>query len=85
MPRVCAICGKGAMAGRRYATRGLARRKKGAGVKITGISKRTFSPNLITKRIVINGSIITAKICTSCLRSGKAVLAKEVKAGGNID
>ncbi|MGQ9616517.1 MAG: 50S ribosomal protein L28 [Spirochaetota bacterium] len=76
MPKACAICGKKAIAGRAYATRGLARRKKGAGVKITGISKRKFSPNLIKKRIVINGSIKTAKICTSCLRSGKVVLAK---------
>jgi len=76
MPKACAICGKKAVAGRAYATRGLARRKKGAGVKITGISKRKFSPNLVKKRIIINGSIKTANICTSCLKSGRAVLAK---------
>ncbi|MCK5571085.1 MAG: 50S ribosomal protein L28, partial [Spirochaetes bacterium] len=36
MARVCEICGKGTIFGRSYAKRGLARRKKGAGIKITG-------------------------------------------------
>ncbi|RKX95631.1 MAG: 50S ribosomal protein L28 [Spirochaetes bacterium] len=76
MARVCEICGKGTVAGRSYATRGLAKRKKGAGIKITGITKRSFSPNLVKKRIIINGKVKTAKICTTCLRSGKVVLAK---------
>jgi len=76
MARVCEICGKGTVAGRSYATRGLAKRKKGAGIKVTGITKRSFSPNLIKKRIIINGKVKTAKICTNCLRSGKVVLAK---------
>jgi len=76
MARVCEICGKGTISGRSYATRGLAKRKKGAGIKVTGISKRTFAPNLIKKRIIINGKVKTAKVCTNCLRSGKVVLAK---------
>lgn len=74
MANVCAICGKGVVAGRRYATRGLAKRKNGAGVKITGISRRTFTPNLVKKRIVINGSVKKTKICTGCLRNGRATL-----------
>ena len=76
MARVCEICGKGTVAGRSYATRGLAKRKKGAGIKVTGITKRTFSPNLVKKRIIVNGKVKTAKICTTCLKSGKVVLAK---------
>jgi large subunit ribosomal protein L28 len=75
MANVCEICGKKTIAGRSYATRGLARRKKGAGVKITGITKRSFKPNLIKKTIVVNGSKRKAKICTACLRSGKVTLA----------
>jgi len=75
MANVCEICGKKTIAGRSYATRGLARRKKGAGVKITGITKRRFKPNLIKKTIVVNGSIRKVKICTACLRSGKITLA----------
>jgi large subunit ribosomal protein L28 len=75
MANVCEICGKGTIFGRSYATRGLARRKNGAGIKITGISKRSFKPNLIKKTIVVDGSIKKAKICTSCLKSGKITLA----------
>jgi large subunit ribosomal protein L28 len=75
MSRICAICGKSTVAGRSYASRGLARRKKGAGIKITGISKRCFAPNLVKKRIVLNGKVVTTKICTQCLKNGKAVIA----------
>jgi len=74
MARKCAVCGKKAVAGRSYATRGLAKRKKGAGIKITGISKRKFAPNLIKKRILLNGKVVTAKVCASCLKSGKVKL-----------
>lgn len=76
MSRVCAVCGKGTIAGRSYATRGLARRKKGAGIKITGISKRSFAANLVKKRIILNGKVKTTKVCTQCLKGGKAVLAQ---------
>ena len=75
MARVCEICGKGTIFGRSYSKRGLARRKKGAGIKITGITNRSFAPNLIKKRVVINGKVKTAKVCTSCLRSGAVVPA----------
>jgi large subunit ribosomal protein L28 len=75
MSKVCEICGKGTVAGRSYATRGLARRKNGAGIKVTGITKRRFSPNLIRKRIKVDGSIRQARICTECLRSGRVTLA----------
>lgn len=75
MANVCEICGKRTVAGRSYATRGLARRKNGAGVKITGITRRSFKPNIIKKTIVVNGSVKKVKICTACLRSGKVTLA----------
>ncbi len=76
MARVCEICGKSTTFGRSYAKRGLARRKKGAGIKITGITNRSFAPNLIKKRRVISGKVKNAKVCTSCLRNGTLVLAK---------
>lgn len=76
MSRVCEICGKGTIFGRSYAKRGLARRKKGAGIKVTGIKNRTFAPNLIKKRIIIDGKVKNAKVCTSCLKSGAAILVK---------
>jgi large subunit ribosomal protein L28 len=78
MSRVCDICGKGTSFGKSYAKRGLARRKKGAGIKITGITNRPFKPNIIKKRIIIDGKVKNAKICTSCLKSGKVVLVKSL-------
>lgn len=74
MSRVCEICGKGTIFGKSYATRGLARRKKGAGIKITGITKRIFKPNLAKKRILINGLVKNAKVCTSCLKNNKVTV-----------
>jgi len=76
MARVCEICGKGSISGRSYSRRGLAKRKNGAGIKITGITKRLFAPNLIKKRIIIDGKVKNVKLCTSCLKSGKVILAK---------
>ncbi len=75
MANICEICGKRTVAGRSYATRGLARRKKGAGIKITGVTKRNFKPNIIKKTVVVDGSVKKVKICTSCLRSGRVTLA----------
>jgi large subunit ribosomal protein L28 len=70
MSRVCDVCGKGTIFGRTYAKRGLARRKKGAGIKITGISNRSFSPNLVKKRVMLDGRMKTVKLCASCLKNG---------------
>ena len=76
MSRICEVCGKGTTFGRSYAKRGLARRKKGAGIKITGITNRSFSPNLVKKRIVVDGKVRTRKVCVECLKSGKVALEK---------
>jgi large subunit ribosomal protein L28 len=76
MPRVCEICGKGTAFGRTYAKRGLARRKKGAGIKITGIANRSFSPNLITKHVVVEGNKKKVRLCASCLKSGNLTALK---------
>ena len=50
MSKVCQVTGKKPMSGRRYALRGIAKKKKGVGLKITGITKRRFMPNLVKKR-----------------------------------
>ena len=71
MSRVCAICGKRPVAGRSIKRRGMAKKKGGAGRKITGISKRVFAPNLQKVKTIVNGAIKKIWVCTKCLKAGK--------------
>ena len=71
MSRVCEICGKGPVAGRSIVRRGLAKKKGGVGMKITGISPRRFLPNLKTVRALINGAPKKIRVCVKCLKAGK--------------
>ncbi|MCQ9208100.1 MAG: 50S ribosomal protein L28 [Omnitrophica bacterium] len=71
MSRVCAICGKRPVAGRRIKRRGLAKKKGGVGRKITGISKRTFAPNLQRVKVTIKGTTKRIRVCSKCLKAGK--------------
>lgn len=50
MSRVCEVTGKVPSFGNSYSKRGIAKKKKGIGLKITGITKRRFLPNLFKKR-----------------------------------
>ncbi len=50
MPRKCQVTGKIPVRGNSYAIRGLAKKKKGVGLKVTGIKRRRFNPNLTKKR-----------------------------------
>ena len=75
MSKVCAICGKRPVAGRSIARRGMAKKKGGAGKKITGITKRRFLPNLQTVRTIIDGSVKKIKVCAKCLKAGKVTRA----------
>ena len=75
MSRTCTICGKKPVAGRTIKRRGMAKKKGGAGQKITGITARTFRPNLKTVRAMVNGASKRIKVCTKCLKAGKVVKA----------
>jgi large subunit ribosomal protein L28 len=71
MARVCEVCGKGTQMGNTVETRGKAKYLGGVGTKITGISRRTFKPNLQRVRVTtLTGSNRTMRVCASCLRSG---------------
>lgn len=50
MGRTCDVTGKRPKRGRSIVRRGIAKKKKGIGLNITGISKRNFRPNLFKKR-----------------------------------
>ncbi|MFH1783116.1 MAG: 50S ribosomal protein L28 [Candidatus Omnitrophota bacterium] len=71
MSRVCTICKKGPMAGRKIARRGMAKIKGGVGKKITGVTKRRFLPNLQTVKIILKGTTKRVKVCTACIKAGK--------------
>lgn len=67
----CAICGKKPVLGNQYKRRGKAKYLGGVGRKPTGISRRTFRPNLQGMQIVLDGAVQRAKVCVQCIRSGR--------------
>ncbi|PIS01921.1 MAG: 50S ribosomal protein L28 [Chlamydiae bacterium CG10_big_fil_rev_8_21_14_0_10_42_34] len=71
MARVCAITGKKPASGRSYTLRGIAKKKKGIGLKITGCTNRRFLPNLKSKRVWIpeEKRFVTMRLSTSALRT----------------
>ena len=75
MARECEICGKKAIAGNNIARRGMAKKKGGAGQKITGITKRRFKPNFQKVRVNINGQIKKILVCAKCIKANKVVKA----------
>lgn len=71
MSRVCEVCGKGRTVGNQMTIRGKAKYLGGVGTKVTGITKRTFQPNLQNVKITTkNGTSKTVRVCTQCIRSG---------------
>lgn len=71
----CELCDKQAVRGNQVAQRGKAKYLGGNGRKTTGISRRSFRPNLQRIRVDENGRTVTRRICTQCIRSGKVVKA----------
>lgn len=72
MSRKCQVTGKKPfMKGRTYTTRGIAKKKKGIGINITGISKRKFLPNLFKKRFWFpeEERFITLKLSADAIRT----------------
>lgn len=62
----CAICDKTANHGNKLSiTRS----------HISKRTSRTFKPNLITVKTMVNGQPKRIKVCAKCLRSGKVVKA----------
>lgn len=68
----CQICGKGPHVGSSISRRGKAKYLGGVGRKVTGITKRTFKPNLQRIRVELeDGTRKRMRVCAQCLRSGK--------------
>lgn len=71
MSKVCQVTGKRPSRGFTYAIRGIAKKKKGIGLKVTGKTKRRFQPNLVKKRFWLSeqNRFVTLRLCTAAMRN----------------
>ncbi|MDE3055353.1 MAG: 50S ribosomal protein L28 [Verrucomicrobiota bacterium] len=71
MPRSCIVTGKKPSSGRSYTLRGIAKKKKGIGLKVTGCTNRRFNPNLFTKRLWVpeEKRFVTLRLSAAALRT----------------
>ena len=88
MSKRCQVTGKKPVRGNSYALRGIAKKKKGIGLKVTGITKRRFQPNLKKKRLWFaeENRFITLRLSTNALRTidknGLPAVARGLRAKG---
>ena len=88
MTRQCQVTKKKPAVGRTYAIRGIAKKKKGIGLNVTGKTKRRFLPNLFKKRLWFaeENRFITLKLSASALRTidklGLSVVVKKMRKEG---
>lgn len=62
MSKICEICGKGPSFGNNVS-------------HANNKTRRTWHPNLQKIKAIRNGSIMSIKVCTRCIRSGHVVKA----------
>ena len=73
MSRVCHFTGRSTRSGRSIARRGKAKKHGGVGKNITGVSKRTFKPNIQTVRAVVDGRVCRIKVSAKAIRMGLVI------------
>lgn len=88
MSKICEVTGKKTSRGYKYSIRGIAKAKKGIGLKVTGKTKRRFQPNLVKKRFWFDNEnrFITLRLSTAAMRTidknGLAAVVAEMRAHG---
>lgn len=88
MSKRCQVTGRTPQKGRSYALRGIAKKKKGIGLKVTGIKKRRFLPNLKKKRLWFaeENRFVTLRLSTNALRTidkmGLSAVMRKLRAKG---
>lgn len=88
MSKRCQVTGKKPRPGKSYSVRGIAKKKKGIGLNITGSVKRRFQPNLVKKRFWFaeENRFIMLKLCTSAMRTidkrGLSAVIRDLRAKG---
>ncbi|MBA3817054.1 MAG: 50S ribosomal protein L28 [Parachlamydiaceae bacterium] len=89
MSKVCQVTGKRPARGYKYAIRGIAKKKKGIGLKVTGKTKRRFQVNIVKKRLWFGeeNRFITLRLSTNALRTidklGMGAVIREMRANGS--
>jgi len=81
MPSICHFTGKKTSFGKRRAWRGQAVSKGGFGLKPTGITRRTFKPNLQDVTAVVDGRPVRIKASAKAIRQGLVVKPLKRKYG----
>jgi len=71
MLKICAVCGKKPITGKKVVRKGLVKAKGGTGSKIVRSTKRKFLPNLQKIRILINNRPKKVYVCTQCIKQGR--------------
>lgn len=88
MARKCQVTGKKPGQGKKYSRRGIAKKKKGIGLNVTGTTKRRFLPNLVKKRFWFSDEnrFITLKLSTKAMRTidklGLSAVVRNMRASG---
>lgn len=88
MSQVCQVTGKKTSRGFKYSIRGIAKKKKGIGLKVTGKTKRRFQPNLVRKRLWFKeeNRFVSLRLSTAALRTidklGLAPIIRDLRANG---
>ena len=86
--RKCQVTGRKTASGNKYSIRGIAKKKKGIGLNITGKTKRRFKPNLVSKRLWFaeEKRFISLRLSTAALRTidklGLAPIVRRLRAEG---
>lgn len=81
MPAMCAFTGKKTSRGMKRAWRGQAVSKGGFGLKPTGITRRTFKPNLQKIDAVVDGVHRRVRASTKAIKQGLVVKPLKRKYG----
>ena len=81
MPRVCHFTGKRTTTGRKICYRGRPKYQGGIGLKISGLSRRKFKPNIQRVTAVVDGKPMRIKASTRAIRNGLVVKPLKRKYG----
>lgn len=71
----CAICGKGPFMGSAVTHRGMLKKQGGVGRRTVRVNPRRFLPNLQRVTILLKGTVRRVRVCTACIKSGRALKA----------